>query len=433
MKIKLNEIRELRGFLILLFTQSLSSLGSAATSFALIVWSYQQQGTALTTALLSVCSYLPYVLTSVFAGALCDRVGKKKLMLVCDSLAAACTLGVLLLFMLGSLRVWHLYLLNALNGLLDAFQRPAADVAVSLLVPKRHYQSTGGLRSLCGSLTNMLTPTVAAALLALGGLHWVIAFDLLTFAAAFIALLFFVKLPEPEKCSDHTERFIDAARGGIGYLRENRGILHLILFLAAINLTASMYNAALPALILSKADETALGILNTAAGFAMLIGSTAAAVLPEPRSRVRVICNTLLLSMGTENFILGFGRSLPVWCIGAVLGWIGIPLMNANLDCLMRSLIPIGMQGRVYSARNALQFFTIPVGYFLGGLLVDEVFEPFAAMGQGWITMLFGSGRGSGAAMLFALLGLFGLLTCLIFRRDKHILSLEGEKSEKTQ
>ena len=167
MKIKLYEIRELRGFLILLFTQSLSSLGSAATSFALIVWSYQQQGTALTTALLSVCSYLPYVLTSVFAGALCDRVGKKKLMLVCDSLAAACTLGVLLLFMLGSLRVGHLYLLNALNGLLDAFQRPAADVAVSLLVPKRHYQSTGGLRSLCGSLTNMLTPTVAAALLAL--------------------------------------------------------------------------------------------------------------------------------------------------------------------------------------------------------------------------------------------------------------------------
>ena len=49
-------IRELRGFLILWLTQSFSALGSAMTNFALIVWSYQAQGSALTTALLSVCA-----------------------------------------------------------------------------------------------------------------------------------------------------------------------------------------------------------------------------------------------------------------------------------------------------------------------------------------------------------------------------------------
>ena len=46
-------------------TQALSALGSAMTSFALVVWSYQQQGSALTTALLSVCSYAPYVVLSM--------------------------------------------------------------------------------------------------------------------------------------------------------------------------------------------------------------------------------------------------------------------------------------------------------------------------------------------------------------------------------
>ena len=82
-----------------------------------------------------------------------------------------------------------------------------------------------------------------------------------------------------------------------------------------------------------------------------------ATILPIPKSRVRVICNTLLLAMSTENFFLSFGKSLPVWCVGAVLGWISIPVMNANMDVLFRNYIPLTMQGRVYAARNTFQFF----------------------------------------------------------------------------
>ena len=81
-----------RSILLLWLTQALSSLGSAMTNFALVVWSYGQYGSALTTALLTVCAYAPYVLLSIFAGALSDRWDKKRTMLVCDSLAALCTL-----------------------------------------------------------------------------------------------------------------------------------------------------------------------------------------------------------------------------------------------------------------------------------------------------------------------------------------------------
>ena len=109
----------MRPFLILWSTQALSALGSSMTSFALIVWSYEQQGSALTTSLLSVCSYAPYVLMCLFAGALSDRLDKKRTMLVCDSLAAVSTLCVYGLLAAGRLEVWHLYLLNALNGLMN--------------------------------------------------------------------------------------------------------------------------------------------------------------------------------------------------------------------------------------------------------------------------------------------------------------------------
>ena len=425
--------RELRTFLLLWVTQSFSALGSAMTSFALVVWAYQQQGSALTTSLLSICSYAPYVLFSIFAGALSDRWNKKAIMLASDSFAAACTLTVLLLFRAGRLEIWVLYIVNALNGLMNTMQQPASDVAISLLTPQKHYQKVSGLRSFSNSLVTILAPVLATALLAAAGLQAVIFFDLGTFAAAFLTLAGWIQIPKAREGTSPAEPPLRAARQGLQYLKENRGILHLILFLAIINFTASIYNAALPAMLLSRqgAGEPALALVNTFAGIATMGGSVLVSIAPPPKSRVRVIFNSLLFSMSTENFFLAFGRSTPIWCLGAVLGWACIPFMNANMDVLLRTRIPIDMQGRVYAARNALQFFTIPLGYFLGGLLIDQVFEPFMATqssGSFWAA-LFGTGKGSGAALLFFVIGMTGMLSCLPFYRDRHIRALEFERS----
>lgn len=429
MKTFKNFIQEISNFGILWLTQSFSGLGSAMTNFALILWSYQEKGSALTTALLSVCSYAPYVIMSIFAGALSDKWNKKVTMLVCDSFAAVCTVGIWILLCTGRLEIWHLYCLNGLNGLMNTIQQPAADVTITLITPKKYYQMACGMRSFSNSLVSILAPAIAGALLTLVNLHAVILFDLFTFAVAFISLLFFVKIPEVQSEEKDKETLIQSAAKGLMYLKENRGILHLIFFLAAINLTASVFEAALPAMLLSRkgGGTMALGMVNMVTGIAMLAGSLIASVLPAPKSRVRVICNTLLLSMSTENFILALGRSVPVWCIGAVLGWISIPLMNANMDVLFREKIPVAMQGRVYSVRNTLQFFTIPIGYLLGGLLVDKVFEPIMSMQspESLLSVIFGTGKGSGAALLFFVIAIPGILTCVIFRRDKYIYKLE--------
>ena len=422
-------VKELHGFLILWFTQFLSTLGSSMTGFALIIWSYQQQGSALTTAMLTVCSYAPYVLMSIFAGALSDHWNKKITMLVSDSFAALCTVAVLVLLQTGQLQIWHLYALNALNGLMNTVQRPAADVTITLLTPKKHYQKVSGMQSFSYSLVNILTPVIAAAILALSGLQTVILIDLLTFAVAFFSLLFFIRIPAIPEKETEKETVLHAAKAGLRYLKHNRGILDLILFLAAINFTASIYSAALPAMLLSRegGGEVALGVVNAATGLAMLAGSAASSLLPAPKSRVRVIMNSLLLSMSTENFLLAFGRSVPVWCVGAVLGWLCIPVMSANMDVLFRSRIPVPMQGRVFSVRNTLQFFTIPIGYLLGGVLVDQVFEPCMAAQtmESLLVAVFGAGKGSGAALLFFVIAFVGIAACLVFRKDRHIWKLE--------
>lgn len=419
-------LNEFKFFIILWLTQSFSSLGSAMTNFALVIWLYQDSGSALTTALLSVCSYAPYVIMSIFAGAISDKWNKKTVMLVCDCFAALCTVITLILLKTGTLAVWHLYILNALNGLMNSVQSPASDVAITLLTPEKHYQKTSGMRSFSNSLVSILTPVFAAAIVSFAGIEAVIAFDLITFTAAFCVLMFFIKIPEAPQKSENNETLLQSAKSGFVYLKYNKGILWLILFLSAINLIASINSSVLPAMVLSKANETALGLVNSCVGIATLFGSLVATFFPKPRSRIKVICNCLLFSMSTENFLLSFGNHTIIWCIGSVLGWILIPLMGANYDVIFRSNVPKEVQGRVYSVRNTLQFFTIPVGHFLGGFLVDEVFEPFMKNTEiSLFTNIFGNGKGSGASLLFFIIGAAGVMVCLIFRRIKSLRKLE--------
>ena len=430
MKNQFRTISEMRGFLLLWGSQLISGLGSAMTGYALVIWSYTQKGSALVTAMLMVCTYAPYVLFSIFAGALSDRWDKKKILLTCDALAALCTLTVLILLKIQQLRIWHLYVVNAVSGLMNTIQQPASEVAVTAILPKKYYQKVGSLRYLSNSVSSILTPILATAVLGLAGMDALIAIDLCSFAAAFVVLLFFIPIPNTAANRPKGERLLQSAAVGIRWLQKNPGIFHLMLFLAAINLVASMYQAAFPAMVLSKPNggETAMGAVNAVIGLTTLVGSILASVLKPPKSRVRAIWLCLMLSMSTENLILALGRSTPVWCLGAFLGWIAIPLMSTNLEAIFRLTIPAEIQGRVFAARNTFQFFTIPVGYFLGGLLVDWVFEPFMETQNtgGMFTVLFGIGKGSGAACFFFVLWIVGIVVCLLFRGDKAIWKMES-------
>lgn len=414
-----NTIKELKTFLILWSTQSLSQLGSAMTNFALTLWLYEKTGSALQTALLSICSYAPYVMFSIFAGAFSDRWDKKKVMLVCDTFAACCTVVILILLKTGSLRPIHMYLLNTINGLMNTIQQPASDVAMTLITPGKHYQKTSGMRSFSNSLVTILNPVFATALFALSGMEMVIYTDLVTFVVAFFTLLLWIEIPSVSKEATKKEPLFVTVKVGLEYLRNNQLILVLILFLAGVNFVASAFDAVLPAFVLPRKNggETVLGIVTSCAGGAMLAGSLMAAILPAPRNRIRVIYVTMLISLSIENFLLAFSKEPFLWCVGQIIGWMLVPVMNANLDVIFRTTIPVDIQGRVYSCRNTLQFFTIPIGFFFGGFVVDEICEPIMleTSSNGVLAAWFGRGKGSGAAMMMFILGIMGTAICLCF------------------
>ena len=415
MKIK----NKLRDFYILWSTQSISQLGSSITAFALTLWLYEQTGSSLGTAALTICSYAPYVIMSIFAGALTDRFDKKKTMLVCDVLAVMCTAAIFILYKTNTLAIWHLYALNAFSGLMNTVQQPASEVATTLIIPEEYYQKTSGLRSLSRSLNSILNPLIATALYSFIGLTGVIAIDIGSFAVASAALLFFVKIPETK--TDKSENVLVLAKEGLLYLKSNPMILTMILFMSGVNLIASAFDGILPGLVLPnpKGGSSVLGMVTSCSGVAMIIGSLLVSVLPKPKDRLKVVYYTMLISLGTENFLLAFSREPLVWCIGQIIGWVLVPVMSANYDVIFKTTVPVELQGRVYACRNTMQFFTIPIGLFLGGFMVDNFCEPFMAGygNQPVLATLFGVGKGSGAALMMFIIGVAGVLICLIAGR----------------
>lgn len=400
--------------------QTLSGLGSAMTRFALILWVYKQDSSALSVSLLSVCSLAPSVMLSMLAGAMADRWNKKRTMLVCDAIAAAGSLAVLILIHAGRLLVWHLYIIEFVMGVAGAFQDPAASVATTLLVPRDQYTRIGGMQAMSRALNSLLPPVFATALLSFTGIEVVILVDLIAFAYAFVTLGLFISIPPVAAREKTAGSLMQSCLEGLRFLRKNRPLLQMILFFACINLLVGMTGSSmLSAMLLGRTggNDLIVGTVSSMMGLGYLLGSLMVTILPPPRNRMRLIFFCCAMAFAFSGVPLGLGRSLPVWLFAAIAGNLPQPFMNANIGTVMRLQVPLEMQGRVFSTRDTLQYTTIPIGYLLAGVLADKVFAPLLAGGSAFgrfCASLVGTGKGAEIALVFLLVGIVGALTNLL-------------------
>ena len=429
-------LKELSSFFVLWSSQTVSSLGTAMTEFALIIWVYGQTETASSVTLLTICTFLPTIIFRFLAGVIVDRWDKKRIMLIADFVAACGTLTIFLLYSVFALRIWHLYVINILLSIMNAFQCPASYVATSLLVPKEQYTRVSGLQSFAGSVVSILAPALGSVLLDVGGLSLVLAFDLISFAIAFFALLFFVKIPVIErKTVEVKESFVNNCMMGITFLWEHASLLHMVLFFNIINFLAKMGNdGMLSPFVLGRTEnnQSALGMVQTAVALGILAGSIIISLTKPAKNKTRVIfVGCAVTCFG--NVVQSLTFTPIAWGIAAFISYLSAVIMNANLDTVMRTRVPIETQGRVFSAKDTLQNCTIPLGLFLGGVLADYVFEPFMTTHsslQGMLSTFFGSGKGAGIAVMFFCVGILGTVISITRLRKTIYKSLDKENEE---
>ena len=412
-------------FVLLWATQSVSSMGTEMTNYALVVWAYGQNGTASSITLLTLCSFMPTILLRFIAGAVVDHRDKKRIMLIADFLAACGTLAILLLHENESLTLRSLYVINLLLSCMNSFQVPAAYVATSLLVPKGQYGRAGGLQAVSGALISILSPALAGVLIAWGGMSSVLMIDLLTFGLAFLSLIC-IHIPKVDKQGEKAkkESFWENCVSGFRYLKQKPILLRLMGFIAVVNLLAKLGpDGLLSAFILSRTqgNQAVLGLVQSMVALGLLVGGM---ILTLKKSFVA--SERKIIGLCALIFLTGIGaalsRDIVGWSMMLFLQYMIAAMMNVYWNTLMRAGVPVALQGRIFSVRDTIQNCTIPLGLYLGGILADRVFQPMmdgSSPARLLFVRLVGTGDGAGLAVQFLLVALTGLVFSLVCMRSK--------------
>lgn len=421
-----------KNFILFWLSQSVSQLGSALTGYALIIWAYKQTGSAMAVSLMSFCSYLPYIIVSIFAGPFIDRNKKKTIMCVADTVAAVCSLGVLILLYQNRLFIWHIYIINGVVGFMNSFQSPATSVAIGLMVPPGMYEKASGMDSFSTNLITVSAPMLAAVILSVFGMKGVIFIDLITFIFAILILVFKIKIPE-KTAEVSKKRITEEFKTGIDFLKLHKGIFYIMLTMAVINFFSRLtYENILGPMILarSKGSSIAFGTVSGILGIGGIAGGIMVAAGKLPKDKVKLIYFSSAFSFLFGDLLMGVGRNAAVWSVAGLAASIPIPFIMAGQRVIMYHSVPAEIQGRIFSVRNAVQFSTIPAGILLGGYLADYVFEPFMNSGNraaAILGLLVGKGSGSGMAVMFLGTGILGFCVSLMGYYKKEIQSMKHE------
>lgn len=419
-----NKINELKNFYIFSLGQFVSQFGSKLSSYGFILWAYKESNSVLTTSLLGACYLVPEIFFSFIAGGISDSWNKKSIIILSDTMAGFLSLLVLMLFSFDILEVKHLYIINFLLGIGDAFQNPASEVVISIIVSKENYIKTSGIRSFFNSFITIFVPICSVAIYSFSGLKYILIVDLLTFLFALLTLIFLVYIPEIKSLKEENINIFKQCIAGVKYIFYRKDILALIYFMGFINFIAGMYNTALAPMILSRTgnNDIQLGVVTSSIGISGLLGSLIVQKFPQPKKRVPLMANIMIFSFLICNILLGVGRNYIWWTIAVLAGHFFVPLLLANMEYFMRTKVPLEVQGKVFSARNTIQYATLPMGNLLCGILADNFFEPYMlgrGYGQEFFHYFTGEGSGSGLALMYIFLGLIGFIGSFLFKKIK--------------
>lgn len=186
----------LRTFYVLLITQTLSYIGSAISTLAFGFWIFERTGQATPLTLVTFFSAVPTVLASGLSGVLTDRWDRRKVMAIADLGQAACTVFLLFTVVTGSFELWHLYLATVLTSAFGAFQVPAFQSSITLLIPPDQRVRANSAYQIVTPMTGIIAPVLAGVIYGAVGVRGAIGIDLLTFLIAF-SVVIAVRIPKP--------------------------------------------------------------------------------------------------------------------------------------------------------------------------------------------------------------------------------------------
>jgi MFS family permease len=403
------------GFTLVWIGQIVSVLASAMSQFGLTIWMFQKTESATALGLMQVFFITPFLLISPIAGVLVDRHNRKMMMMVSDVVAGIATILILVFQSLGILEFWHLYFASVIYGLGMAFQWPAYSAAITTMIPKEQYARANGMMSLIEAGPGVVAPLLAGALLPVIGLTGLLLFDVVTFLFA-VGVLMIVHIPQPPRTEEGRQgqgSIWKEAAYGFKYIFARPSLLGLQLIFFVGNLFSGIGYTLLAPMVLSRTanDSLMLGSVQTAGAVGGLIGGILMSAWGGFKRRVHGVLTGWMIS-GVGMAILGLAGGLPVWIAGMIIGSLVGSLINASNQAIWQAKVAPDVQGRVFSARRLIAWFTNPISPIIAGTLADFVLEPqmrtTSALSETF-GGLVGTGPGAGMGLIIFFCGLLAV------------------------
>ncbi|HWQ04731.1 MAG TPA: MFS transporter [Longilinea sp.] len=401
----------MRAFTVIWAGQVFSLIGSAMSAFALTIWAWETQGTATALALVGFFNFTPMILFSPIAGALVDRWNRKVVMALSDLATGVTTVVILVLFLLGKLQLWHLFVTGAFAGIFQSFQWPAYSAAISLMMPKKHYGRASGMISLAQWGSGIFAPVLAGMFIGRIGLGGILTIDLVTLAIA-LGTLAVVVVPQPvrDPLEKQTSLFEDAGFG-FRYIFKRPSLLWLQLVFFAGNLIAVIAGTLVNPMVLAWTGNNAatLGTVQSAGAIGGVAGSLLLTAWGGPKKRIHGVLLGWILCGLLGYALFGLAGGLTLWLVASFLENFIVPILNGSNQVIWQTKVPPAIQGRVFSVRLMIAQITAPISMLVVGPLADKIFEP--GMQNGGMLMavfggFFGNHAGSGMALMITVCGI---------------------------
>ncbi|MGN6442934.1 MAG: MFS transporter, partial [Arthrobacter sp.] len=353
--------------------------------------------------------FLPSLLLGPWGGMIADRFAKRKILILCQSMAAVLAATLATLALSGVIMVWHVYGIALILGLVTVLDQPARQVFVNELVGPTYLRNAISVNSTTFQLGGLIGPAIAGLLLTAVGAGWAFAANALACCSTVVMLLvlrkdqLFVSAPTPKSKG--------MLREGLRYALSKPTIYWPWLMAGFV----SVFAMSLPVILAAFADHIfqvgagGYGVLNALVALGALSGAVASTRRRQLRLRSVVFCagmyGLMLCLAALAPSMVTFGAVMVLsgfWCLMFLTGCNQLVQISSNL----------GIRGRVMSLYIMVQI----GGQALGGPMLGSIAEhanPHVAL------LVSGGVPALAAATVAAILARKGSLQLKVDWRDR--------------
>jgi DHA3 family macrolide efflux protein-like MFS transporter len=359
---------------VFLVGQTITTFGSFLVQYAIMWHLTLTTKSGLVLALAAVFGFLPQAIVSIFAGVWADRVNRKMMIIVSDSVIALATLILAVFMMSGVEDLWLIFLIMAVRSIGAGVQMPAISALVPQIVPTDKLLTVNGINSSISSSLQLLAPVAAAAVYSTMSLSAILFIDVVT-AVIGLSLLATVAVPTLARvASEDKPSYFADLKEGLAYIFSNQLVRWVMAIFAIIFLLIVAPSNLSPLMIARTfgGEVWMLTVLELSFGVGMLIGGALIAVFAKKIDRIGMIIGSSIL-FGILATAMGFTTNLILFFALFFVVGIAVPAFSTSAMTLLQETVEPERQGRVFGFLGIVMAVAMPLGMSILGPLADVV------------------------------------------------------------